>query len=173
MGTHLHRVVGRGAQFGAQFLLMLSRFICWLWAFLPDRCSIPDRHTYITCCRKGVRGNENLISVNNEAWIMCDYCTFAWRDKFRDDASVAKLVDARDLGSRVERRGGSSPFRGTNLSALLISLGIICCLLSVANLASWIMEGWHINSFVTTLTLFTSPFLILMGMAANMKQDSA
>jgi len=55
----------------------------WLWSLLPDKCSIPDRHTYITCCRQGVRGNENLIPVGNEVWIMCDYCTVAWRDKLK------------------------------------------------------------------------------------------
>lgn len=32
-------------------------------------------------------------------------------------ADVAKLVDAPDLGSGVERRGGSSPFIRTNIPA--------------------------------------------------------
>ena len=34
-----------------------------------------------------------------------------------DDADVAELVDALDLGSSAERRGGSSPFIRTNFSA--------------------------------------------------------
>ena len=36
----------------------------WLWSFLPDRCEMPG------CCRRGVRGNENVI----DGKIMCDYC---------------------------------------------------------------------------------------------------
>ena len=34
---------------------------------------------------------------------------------WRADADVAELVDALDLGSSAERRGGSSPFIRTNL----------------------------------------------------------
>lgn len=37
----------------------------WLWDFLPDNCEMPD------CCRKGTRGNENIINGK----IVCDYCT--------------------------------------------------------------------------------------------------
>jgi hypothetical protein len=35
-----------------------------LWSLLPDKCQIPG------CCRKGVRGNENVINGK----IVCDYC---------------------------------------------------------------------------------------------------
>ena len=38
---------------------------------------------------------------------------------WRADADVAELVDALDLGSSAERRGGSSPFIRTNPSPTL------------------------------------------------------
>jgi hypothetical protein len=38
----------------------------WLWgAMLPDKCQGAD------CCRKGVRGNENIVNGK----VLCDYCT--------------------------------------------------------------------------------------------------
>lgn len=45
----------------------------WLWNILPDTCEVTG------CCRKGVRGNENLIYPWPERWptlyiVMCDYC---------------------------------------------------------------------------------------------------
>ena len=40
-----------------------------------------------------------------------------------DNADVAELVDALDLGSSAERRGGSSPFiRTTDLGCLILPL---------------------------------------------------
>ena len=38
-----------------------------------------------------------------------------------DDADVAELVDALDLGSSAERRGGSSPFIRTNFIRPMIA----------------------------------------------------
>ena len=56
----------------------------WMWCLLPDNCSIPDRHTYITCDRTGVRGNENWIEIgNNQKWLMCDNCHSKWMHKFK------------------------------------------------------------------------------------------
>jgi hypothetical protein len=45
----------------------------WLWSLLPDTCEVKG------CCRKGMRGNENLIYPWPERWpklhiVMCDYC---------------------------------------------------------------------------------------------------
>lgn len=51
----------------------------WLWRLLPDQCEVSD------CCRKGVRGNENIIypfeddEMLKEFYIiMCDYCNSKW-----------------------------------------------------------------------------------------------
>lgn len=38
----------------------------WLWSFLPDNCQ------QVNCCRKGVRGNENIAKDGS---IECDYCS--------------------------------------------------------------------------------------------------
>lgn len=55
-----------------------------LWSLLPDNCSIPERYTYITCNRKGVRGNENWIDIGDGTkWLMCDDCHVKWTNKFR------------------------------------------------------------------------------------------
>lgn len=62
---------------------MWNKFYAWLWSFLPDKCEIRDRNTYITCPRKGALGNENLIKVGDEIWIMCDDCSVNWRNKFK------------------------------------------------------------------------------------------
>lgn len=37
-----------------------------LWRMLPDKCQC------VGCCRKGMRGNENVIAGK----IVCDYCYF-------------------------------------------------------------------------------------------------
>ena len=38
----------------------------WFWTHcVPDKCQMPG------CCRKGVRGNENIWN----GMIVCDYCT--------------------------------------------------------------------------------------------------
>lgn len=48
--------------------MKLLEWLCswneWLWSLLPDECEDKD------CCRKGIRGNENII--NNK--VLCDYC---------------------------------------------------------------------------------------------------
>lgn len=44
-----------------------------MWRLLPDKCEVRD------CCRKGVRGNENVITgEDGKRTIMCDYCTAIW-----------------------------------------------------------------------------------------------
>lgn len=45
----------------------------WLWSLLPDQCEVED------CCRKGTRGNENIVHPWSERYTklgitMCDYC---------------------------------------------------------------------------------------------------
>lgn len=45
----------------------------FLWSFLPDQCEV------YKCCRKGMRGNENIVYPWPERYsqvgiIMCDYC---------------------------------------------------------------------------------------------------
>jgi hypothetical protein len=42
----------------------MSRIVEWFWRFLPDKCEMPK------CCRKGIRGNENIV----HGLLMCDYC---------------------------------------------------------------------------------------------------
>jgi len=51
----------------------------WLWRLLPDQCEVRN------CCRKGVRGNENIIYpfkdddlLKDFYIIMCDYCTMRY-----------------------------------------------------------------------------------------------
>lgn len=51
----------------------------WLWSLLPDQCEVQG------CCRKGVRGNENIIYPWPERYtelgiIMCDYCSSKYRN---------------------------------------------------------------------------------------------
>jgi len=42
----------------------------WLWGFLPDNCEIEG------CCRKGMRGNENVMTVFPFTdVVVCDYCS--------------------------------------------------------------------------------------------------
>lgn len=53
-----------------------------VWRLLPDKCEVED------CCRKGVRGNENLIYpfkddpfvdyMHDFYIVMCDYCTMRY-----------------------------------------------------------------------------------------------
>ncbi len=43
---------------------MFMKVLEWLWRFLPDKCEMEG------CCRKGVRGNENII----DGKIVCDFC---------------------------------------------------------------------------------------------------
>ena len=45
----------------------------WLWSLLPDTCEVDG------CCRKGMRGNEVVITPWPERYpgihiVMCDYC---------------------------------------------------------------------------------------------------
>ncbi len=58
----------------------VSKPLVWMWSFLPDKCQIPG------CCRKGVRGNENVYtkltltdlmgrSIEVEHVVACDYCS--------------------------------------------------------------------------------------------------
>lgn len=44
----------------------------FLWRLLPDRCEAGD------CLRKGVRGNENRMKLNNwpHSMMLCDDCTY-------------------------------------------------------------------------------------------------
>lgn len=44
--------------------LWIDNAMQWLWGLLPDNCEMPN------CCRKGVRGNENIV----DGKVMCDYC---------------------------------------------------------------------------------------------------
>ena len=51
----------------------------FLWSFLPDQCDVRG------CCRKGMRGNENIIFPWPERYesigiIMCDYCHSKYMD---------------------------------------------------------------------------------------------
>ena len=55
------------------------RLLEWLWKWLPDECEVRN------CCRKGVRGNENIIypfkddeMLKDFYIIMCDYCTMRY-----------------------------------------------------------------------------------------------
>lgn len=41
-------------------------FDATIWTLVPDKCQVDG------CCRKGIRGNENVI----EGVITCDYCHF-------------------------------------------------------------------------------------------------
>jgi len=42
----------------------------WLWGLLPDNCEV------VGCCRKGMRGNENLLTMFPLVDVIaCDYCT--------------------------------------------------------------------------------------------------
>ena len=38
-----------------------------LWLLLPDNC---ERAQWGLCCRKGARGNENIV----DGRLLCDYC---------------------------------------------------------------------------------------------------
>jgi hypothetical protein len=42
----------------------IESLILFIWDLLPDECEVEG------CCRKGVRGNENVV----DGVIMCDYC---------------------------------------------------------------------------------------------------
>lgn len=46
---------------------MFRTILEFFWRLLPDRCEVDG------CCRKGVRGNENIVN----GMIMCDYCSGA------------------------------------------------------------------------------------------------
>ena len=54
----------------------MMRLKQWLWGLLSDNCEIEG------CCRRGMRGNENVIQlpIFEGAWtkmpvICCDYCS--------------------------------------------------------------------------------------------------
>ena len=51
-----------------RFLEWLFGWNEWLWGLLPDECEGEN------CCRKGVRGNENIKNKQ----ILCDYCSAAY-----------------------------------------------------------------------------------------------
>lgn len=69
----------------------------WFWSLLPDTCEVDD------CCRKGMRGNENLI-YPWEDWpdfhiVMCDYCNSKYMS-----GELMKLDGIR--GRLLVRKGG-------------------------------------------------------------------
>jgi hypothetical protein len=45
---------------------LIEKLLEWYWSLLPDKCEMPN------CCRKGIRGNENIVNGK----IMCDYCDY-------------------------------------------------------------------------------------------------
>lgn len=51
----------------------MRKILEFLWGLLPDTCEVAD------CCRKGVRGNENIVYPFGWApdlhIVMCDYCS--------------------------------------------------------------------------------------------------
>jgi len=46
----------------------LNRLLDRMWRVLPDKCSI------LNCPRRGVRGNENIVTIRGLRIRMCDYC---------------------------------------------------------------------------------------------------
>ena len=69
----------------------------WFWSLLPDTCEIDD------CCRKGMRGNENLIYPWDDLpefyVVMCDYCNSKYMS-----GELMKLDGI--TGRRLVRPGG-------------------------------------------------------------------
>ena len=73
------------------------KFLSWLWSLLPDRCDVPSMgpHWYWRCSRKGIRGNENIVTmemqtrpgqsgyslVRDVRVVMCDDCHARWLDR--------------------------------------------------------------------------------------------
>lgn len=60
-------------------MTLRSQILQWVWKWLPDECEVRD------CCRKGMRGNENIIYPfkDDEMFkdfyiIMCDYCSMRY-----------------------------------------------------------------------------------------------
>lgn len=55
----------------------MSRFLNWLWSFLPDKCEYREHGMKNGLCpRKGVRGNENWVThpLTGERVLVCDDC---------------------------------------------------------------------------------------------------
>lgn len=51
----------------------------WLWSLLPDQCDMRGHG----CCRRGVRGNENVLRAPGtiSVWVtLCDYCHMTFAD---------------------------------------------------------------------------------------------
>lgn len=60
-------------------MTLRSQILQWVWKWLPDECEVRD------CCRKGMRGNENIIYpfkdddlLKDFYIIMCDYCSMRY-----------------------------------------------------------------------------------------------
>lgn len=60
-------------------MTLRSQILQWIWKWLPDECEVRD------CCRKGMRGNENIIYpfkdddlLKDFYIIMCDYCSMRY-----------------------------------------------------------------------------------------------
>ena len=60
-------------------MTLRSQILQWVWKWLPDNCEVRD------CCRKGMRGNENIIYpfkdddlLKDFYIIMCDYCSMRY-----------------------------------------------------------------------------------------------
>ncbi len=81
---------------------MILSIMEWFWRLLPDKCQVPE------CCRKGVRGNENVILqatltddhgriLKIRKLIVCDYCTSLFMR-----AEKTRIIMTQRLGHVLE-----------------------------------------------------------------------
>ena len=77
-----------------RFLEFILGWNEWLWSLLPDNCEQPN------CCRKGVRGNEN---IREDGTVQCDYCSC--REMFRKDAFEFGIRVGKFLGNDMVMDG--------------------------------------------------------------------
>lgn len=51
---------------------------CFLWVVLPQQlfAKLKDRCETCKGARGGMRGNENVVTINGKNSLVCDYCLF-------------------------------------------------------------------------------------------------